>query len=182
MLAFVIVRVAVPTPLGELSVFARGDHVVALDLPGTSVPSGRYLARRFGAEPQLDADDALDLRGRLDGYFSGDLRALDPIAVDTAGTPFQRAVWAALRRIPPGTTWSYADVARAVGAPAAVRAVGAANGANPVAIIIPCHRVVRTGGALGGYGGGLERKRWLLAHERAALPAGALLQRTLFGG
>jgi methylated-DNA-[protein]-cysteine S-methyltransferase len=182
MLSSVIVRVVVSSPIGELSVFARGEHVVALDLPGTSVPSGRYLERRFGAEAQRGADDALDLRQRLGAYFGGDLRALDPIAVDTAGTPFQRAVWAALRRIPPGTTWSYADVARAVGAPAAVRAVGAANGANPVAIVIPCHRVVRTGGALGGYGGGLERKRWLLAHERAALPAGALLQRALFTG
>jgi methylated-DNA-[protein]-cysteine S-methyltransferase len=182
MLSTVIVRVAVPSPIGQLAVFARGDHVVALDLPGTSVPSGRYLARRFGAEPQLDADDALEVRGRLVAYFAGDLRALDAVPVDTAGTPFQRAVWAALRRIPAGTTWSYADVARAVGAPAAVRAVGAANGANPVAIVIPCHRVVRTGGALGGYGGGLERKRWLLAHERAALPAGALVQRALFTG
>jgi len=99
--------------------------------------------------------------------------------VDPGGTPFQRAVWAALRRIPPGTTCSYTDLARAVGAPTAVRAVGTANGANPVAVVIPCHRVVRSDGSLGGYGGGLDRKRWLLEHEKAALPAGALLQRVL---
>jgi methylated-DNA-[protein]-cysteine S-methyltransferase len=176
----VLYRVKVPSPIGELAVFARDRHVVGLDLPGTSVPSARYLERRFGAEPVVDAEDALDLRGRLFAYFAGDVRALDAIAVDTAGTAFQQAVWAALRRIPPGTTRSYADVAREIGAPGAVRAVGAANGANPVAIVIPCHRVVRTGGALGGYGGGLERKRWLLAHERAALPGGALLPRPLF--
>jgi methylated-DNA-[protein]-cysteine S-methyltransferase len=176
----VAIRVRIPSPIGELSVFARGDVVVALDLPGTSVPARGYLERRFGAEHLIDARDALDLRARLDAYFAGDLRALDAIAVDTGGTAFQRAVWAALRRIPPGTTRSYADVAREIGAPGAVRAVGAANGANPVAIVVPCHRVVRTGGALGGYGGGLERKRWLLAHEKAALPGGAPLQRPLF--
>lgn len=176
----VIVRLRIPSSIGELTVFTREYEVVALDLPGTSVPSAAYLDRRFGAEPHVDDEDALDLRARFDAYFAGDLRSLDSIDVDTAGTAFQRAVWAALRRIPPGATRSYADVAREVGAPGAVRAVGAANRANPVALVIPCHRVVRTGGALGGYGGGLECKRWLLAHEKAALPAGARLQGVLF--
>lgn len=176
-----MVRVRVPSPIGELTAFVHGEALVALELPGTRHPAEDDLERRFGALAVQDADDALDLRSRFHAYVVGDLAALDTIPVETGGTPFQRAVWAALRRIPPGTTCSYAGLARAVGTPAAVRAVGAANGANPIAIVIPCHRVVRSDGTLGGYGGGLERKRWLLEHEKAALPAGALLQRVLFG-
>jgi methylated-DNA-[protein]-cysteine S-methyltransferase len=176
----VILRVRLASPIGELSAFARGDALVALELPQKRWAAAPDLARRFGDAPVHEVDDTLDLRCRLDGYWAGDLAALDSIEVDPGGTPFQRAVWAALRRIPAGTTMSYAGLARVVGAPAAVRAVGAANGANPVAVVIPCHRVVRSDGGLGGYGGGLDRKRWLLEHERAALPAGALLQRVLF--
>jgi methylated-DNA-[protein]-cysteine S-methyltransferase len=175
-----MLRVRVPSPIGELTAFVHGAALVALGLPGTHHPAEADLERRFGARAVQDAGDALDLQNRFRAYVAGDLAALDTIPVETGGTPFQRAVWAALRRIPPGTTCSYAELARAVGAPAAVRAVGAANGANPIAIVIPCHRVVRSDGTLGGYGGGLERKRWLLEHEKAALPAGALLQRVLF--
>jgi methylated-DNA-[protein]-cysteine S-methyltransferase len=101
----------------------------------------------------------------MDAYFRGELRAIDGLRVETRGTPFQRAVWTALREIPCGTTVSYSDLARRIERPSAVRAVGLANGANPVAIVVPCHRVVGAGGALTGYGGGLSRKRWLLAHE-----------------
>jgi methylated-DNA-[protein]-cysteine S-methyltransferase len=107
--------------------------------------------------------------GALSAYFAGDLRALDSLEVAEGGTAFQRQVWAALRRIPAGAAWSYADLAREVGRPAAVRAVGQANGANPVGLVQPCHRVVASGGGLGGYAGGLERKSWLLAHEGAGL-------------
>jgi methylated-DNA-[protein]-cysteine S-methyltransferase len=89
------------------------------------------------------------------------------IAVDTGGTAFQQRVWKELRKIPAGRTVSYGCIAAAIGAPSAVRAVGAANGANPVGIVLPCHRVVGSNGQLTGYGGGLERKRWLLAHESA---------------
>ena len=153
---------------------------MALDLPGTPGPAAPALPRRFPGEPLEDAGDAIDLVGRFSAYLAGDLAAIDAIAVDPGGTPFQRAVWAELRRIPAGRTRSYAEMARTIGAPRAVRAVGAANGANPIAIVIPCHRVVASGGALGGYGGGLARKRWLLEHERAALPGGARLQRSLF--
>lgn len=100
-------------------------------------------------------------------YLAGDVAALDDVEVDAAGTPFQQRVWAVLRTIPAGTTWSYRDLAAAVGAPGAVRAVGTANGANPVWLAVPCHRVVRSDGTLGGYGGGIERKAWLLALEGA---------------
>jgi methylated-DNA-[protein]-cysteine S-methyltransferase len=104
---------------------------------------------------------------RIAAYFEGDLSALDRIAVRTGGTQFQREVWTALRRIPPGTTITYGELAARIGRPNAVRAAGAANGSNPIVIVVPCHRVIGAGGALTGYGGGLERKRWLLAHEGA---------------
>ena len=103
-------------------------------------------------------------------YFDGELQALDAVACDPGGTPFQSRVWTALRTIPVGTTWSYGELARRLGDPKAVRAVGFANGSNPIAVAVPCHRVIGSDGTLVGYGGGLERKRWLLAHE-GALPA-----------
>jgi len=103
-------------------------------------------------------------------YFAGELHAFDDVAVTLAGTPFQQTVWSALRTIPCGETRSYGELARAIGKPAAVRAVGLANGSNPVAIIVPCHRVIGSNGSLTGYGGGLDRKKWLLAHERTDLP------------
>ena len=106
---------------------------------------------------------------RLEAYFGGETTALDGLDVELNGTPFQRRVWEALRAVRAGQTASYGDVARSIGAPAAVRAVGAANGANPVAIVVPCHRIIGASGSLTGYGGGLERKRWLLQHERAGL-------------
>jgi methylated-DNA-[protein]-cysteine S-methyltransferase len=104
------------------------------------------------------------VRAQLEAYFSGELREFDvPLAV--AGTPFQQQVWAALATIPYGESWSYRQLAEAVGNPKAVRAVGLANGRNPVSIVVPCHRVVGADGSLTGYGGGLEAKRWLLTHE-----------------
>ena len=115
--------------------------------------------------PMRETTTTLDIAAALSAYFAGDLRAIDAVAVDPEGTPFQRRVWAALRTISAGTTWSYAELARAVGQPAATRAVGAANGRNPIALVLPCHRVIASDGTLGGYGGGLEMKRWLLRHE-----------------
>ena len=105
----------------------------------------------------------------LEAYFAGDLTGIDSLPVETAGTPFQRDVWKALRTIPAGTTRSYGAVAEQIGRPKAVRAVGAANGSNPISIVLPCHRVIGTSGSLTGFGGGMERKRWLLAHEGALL-------------
>ena len=106
----------------------------------------------------------------LAAYFDGDLDAIADLATETNGTPFQRTVWAALRRIPAGRTVSYGALAAAIGQPKAIRAVGSANGANPIAIVVPCHRVIGANASLTGYGGGLHRKRWLLAHERGARP------------
>ena len=103
-------------------------------------------------------------------YFAGDLAALDSLPVAGIGSDFQRRVWAALRTIPAGTTQSYGQLAAAIGQPAASRAVGLANGANPIGIVVPCHRVIGTSGALTGYAGGVERKAWLLIHEGAIRP------------
>jgi len=106
----------------------------------------------------------------LEAYFAGELAAIEALRTETRGTDFQRSVWSALRDIPVGTTISYGQLAKRIGRPAAVRAVGAANGANPIPVIVPCHRVIGADSSLTGFGGGLERKRWLLAHERTHAP------------
>ena len=100
-------------------------------------------------------------------YFEGDIAAIDTIEVKTGGTPFQRSVWKALRKIEAGTTVTYAELARRIGRPTAIRAAGLANGQNPIGIVVPCHRVIGSDGSLTGYGGGLQRKEWLLKHEGA---------------
>ena len=107
--------------------------------------------------------------GAISRYFAGELSAIDTIPVATSGTPFQQEVWQALRKIPCGATTSYGKLAQQIGRPAAVRAVGLANGSNPIAVVVPCHRVIGANGSLTGYGGGLERKRWLLDHEKRPL-------------
>jgi methylated-DNA-[protein]-cysteine S-methyltransferase len=149
------------SPIGPLTLFATGDALVGL-----------YMGEHGSAPPEATerSTPLLERAGaQLDEYFAGRRRDFDlPLA--PAGTEFQRQVWAVLRTIPFGTTWSYAEVARRIGRPRAVRAVGAANGQNPIGIVIPCHRVVGSDGSLTGYGGGLPRKRWLLAHERGELP------------
>jgi methylated-DNA-[protein]-cysteine S-methyltransferase len=126
------------------------------------------LARHYGgAEIELEpARNPHGLTGALAAYFAGDLRVIDKLPVATAGTPFQREVWRTLREIPCGTTISYAQLAQRIDRPAAVRAVGLANGSNPIGVVVPCHRVIGANGSLTGYGGGIERKRWLLDHER----------------
>ncbi len=149
-----------PSPIGALTLLAADDALVGLHMDGPG-PVPPQAAER--STPLLERAAA-----QLDEYFAGTRRDFDlPLA--PRGTGFQREVWAVLRSIPFGATWSYAEVARRVGRPRAVRAVGAANGQNPIAIVIPCHRVVGSDGSLTGYGGGLPRKRWLLSHEGAEL-------------
>jgi methylated-DNA-[protein]-cysteine S-methyltransferase len=109
------------------------------------------------------------VRDRIEAYFDGRLNAIDAIEIATAGTPFQQQVWRALREIPPGKTMTYGALARRIGADKAIRAVGAANGANPIGVIVPCHRLIGANGSLIHYGGGIERKQWLLQHEGAVL-------------
>jgi methylated-DNA-[protein]-cysteine S-methyltransferase len=109
----------------------------------------------------------------LSAYFEGELARLNDIPWRVAGTPFQRKVWTALPKIPPGMTMSYGALAASLGSPRAMRAVGHANGANPISVVIPCHRLIGADGSLVKYGGGLARKRWLLQHEGVNLPAPA---------
>jgi len=149
-------------PCGPLAVAARGDVVVAIHLEGHPERLAKEWARR---EPVERGPLAPVLMRAFDAYFNGDIRAIDALDADPAGTAFQQEVWAELRRIRAGTTISYSQLAARIGRPDAVRAVGTANGANPVPIVIPCHRVIGANGALVGYGGGLDMKRWLLAHE-----------------
>jgi len=148
----------VDSPIGVLVLATGPRGLCALALPGRMPEL---------AEPAREGPPPREIAGAITDYFSGDLRAIDRVEVDPRGTPFQKRVWAALRTIPVGTTWSYAELARAVGRPTATRAVGAANGRNPTALVVPCHRVIASDGTLGGYGGGLEMKRWLLRHERS---------------
>jgi len=149
------------SPVGELTLIASDEALVGLFMEqhGSALPAAEERHT-----PLLERVSA-----QLDEYFAGRRETFDaPLAPE--GTDFQRQVWAVLRTIPFGVTWSYAQVARKLGRPKAVRAVGAANGSNPISIVIPCHRVIGADGSLTGYGGGLPRKRWLLAHEKTELP------------
>lgn len=153
------------TPIGALTMALAGSRICALAFTDRWAPRARRLARRVDPATWTAAPRGTPAVHQVRSYFAGDATALDTVDVDLDGTPFQQAVWAAVRRVRAGETASYAAIARAVGAPAAVRAVGAANGANPVCLVVPCHRIIGTDGRLTGYGGGLDRKRWLLAHE-----------------
>ena len=153
-----------------LLVHDHDDRLRALDF-GDCEPRMRHLLRLHYGEVELSPGKAPATTVQaLGAYFAGDHAALDCVPTEVSGTAFQRDVWAALRQIPPGTTTSYGTLAVRIGRPKAVRAVGLANGANPIAIVVPCHRVIGASGALTGFGGGLHRKRWLLEHEGALLP------------
>ena len=154
----------VDSPVGRLSILVddRGAlHMLAF-------ADGRDAAHLDTLEATR-ADDPSGVSSAIRAYFAGTHTAIDALPVAPTGTPFQLRVWAALREIPCGETRSYGDIARRIGDPKAVRAVGLANGANPIAVVVPCHRVIGADGSLTGYGGGLPRKRWLLAHESQTL-------------
>jgi methylated-DNA-[protein]-cysteine S-methyltransferase len=157
------------TPIGDLLAVVQGDELLALAFVGRWDNCTGSLDRRFGHHDFPAAKESSEPLAELSAYFTGDLAALDRIKVDAPGTPFQKSVWDALRRIPVGSTMSYSGLAEKIGKPAAVRAVAAANACNPVAVVVPCHRVIAKTGGLHGYGGGLERKHWLLVHEGALL-------------
>jgi O-6-methylguanine DNA methyltransferase len=144
------------------------DAVVALDFSDFEDRLQRLLARHHGPVTLRAGEVPAAVVAALDGYFAGDLSALERIPTAAAGTVFQQRVWAALCAIPPGETRSYAQIAEAIGQPGSARAVGMANGQNPIGIIVPCHRVIGASGSLTGYAGGTARKAWLLKHEAAA--------------
>jgi len=157
------------TPIGQMILVAdsSGNLRVAF-FADDEEPIRHQLSQQYGPNGFLleSARNPHGLTDAVASYFAGNLRIIDDLPVETGGTAFQREVWRALREIPCGTTTSYGKLAQRIGRPAAVRALGLANGSNPVAVIVPCHRVIGSNGALTGYGGGIQRKRWLLNLER----------------
>lgn len=161
----------IDTPIGELQIVADVlGNLRAVSWTNRENGLERLLQLQYGEkgfriEP---ASNPHGLTGAIARYFDGEVKTIDTLPVESAGTAFQREVWQALRTIPCGSTISYGELARQIGRPSAVRAVGLANGSNPIPIVVPCHRVIGSNGSLTGYGGGLERKRWLLEHEKCA--------------
>lgn len=159
----------IPSPIGTILLVSDEEALRALDFEDCQHRMYQLLRRYNGTCTPTPGLAAADAARRIAAYFDGDLAALDNIPTRTGGTEFQRRVWAALRGIPPGTTTTYGTLAATIGASSASRAVGLANGANPVALVVPCHRVIGADSSLTGYGGGLARKAWLLRHEKAAM-------------
>ena len=157
------------TPVGEaLIVTDETGALRAFDFADYEPRMRRLMSRHYPGQ-EISAGGAPEaIAAAVDAYFQGDLDALENLDWKTNGTAFQRKVWAGLCTIPAGVTLSYQGLAAQIGSPKAMRAVGLANGSNPVAIVVPCHRVIGASGRLTGYGGGLERKAWLLRHEGAA--------------
>jgi len=161
------------SPIGEILLVSRGEQLLTLDFADYEKRMRKLLDLRHSPYMLKDAPVPRRIADALDRYFAGDLNSLHSIAVDTGGTEFQQRVWAELRRTMPGQTATYSEIARRIDRPGASRAVGAANGSNAIAIVIPCHRIVGSSGKLTGYAGGLERKQWLLDHERDNCVKGA---------
>ena len=158
------------TPIGTALLVTDDDGMLrALDWEDHEPRMKDLLRLHYGDIVLRDARSPRDVRAALSGYFKGDLTSLRAIKWRVAGTPFQRKVWNALPMIPPGTTMSYGALAVQIGMPKAIRAVGHANGSNPISVVVPCHRLIGANGSLVKYGGGLERKRWLLEHEGVVL-------------
>lgn len=174
---FIVDRIA--SPVGHiLIVVDELQRLRALNWEDHEERMRRQLSTQYNrAGIQIDIVSGrgpASVREPLQHYIEGKLDAIDAVVVETAGTPFQKRVWSELRRIPVGTTLSYGRLAARIGRAEAVRAVGHANGSNPISVVVPCHRVIGADGSLTGFGGGLHRKRWLLAHE------GVPIERDLF--
>jgi len=167
----ILSRALLRTPIGDMLALDSGEGLCALEFTGPKKRLTRLevrLGRWFPPHEIADRETPtiVGTRTWLDAYFAGATADISPLSLDMRGTAFEQRVWAALCAIPPGETTSYGAIAKALGSVEASRAVGAANGANPIAIIVPCHRVIGSSGSLTGYGGGLDRKTWLLEHER----------------
>jgi methylated-DNA-[protein]-cysteine S-methyltransferase len=155
------------SPIGTLLIVVDGEQLCSLDYEEYEQRTRTLLQRRYGSFTLVPATNLHGISDQLKAYFVGDYSALDTIPISIGGTAFQQQVWLALRAIPVGATLSYGELAAKLGRPKAYRAVGATNALNPIAIVLPCHRVVGSDASLTGYAGGLERKQWLLEHEGA---------------
>ena len=151
--------------IGTILIVSDGEKLCALDFADCELRMMNLLKRRYGSFYSQEIKNPQGFSSRIRAYFQGESHSLDDIPVNTGGTTFQQQVWLGLRKIPWGTTISYGELAAMIGKPTAYRAVGMANSLNPVAIALPCHRVIGANAQLTGYAGGLERKRWLLNHE-----------------
>ena len=152
------------TPIGQVRLVVRDEKLVLLDFADNEARIHKLLERRFPSYT-LEPVALPEFSSAVEAYFAGELSLIHTLPVDSGGTAFQQSVWHALKQIPAGVTWSYLELARAIGSPAAVRAVGMTNGLNPISLALPCHRVIGANGSLTGYAGGLQRKQWLLEHE-----------------
>ncbi len=159
----------VDSPIGTVLIVTDGDQLCSLDFVDYEERMMTLLQRRYGPVQLTMTTDPCGFSSQVRSYFSGDYHCLNTIPVSTGGTPFQQQVWLALRTIPPGKTMTYGELAAKLGKPTAYRAVGGTNALNPVAIVLPCHRVVGANASLTGYAGGLKRKQWLLEHEGHAI-------------
>ncbi len=155
----------IDSPIGDILIVVDGERLCSLDYADYEARMMTLLQRRYGPIHLAQVVDPSGFSSRVRAYFAGNYRCLDTIPVNTGGTAFQQEVWSTLRTIPVGTTLSYGEMAARLGRPTAYRAVGGTNALNPVAIVLPCHRVVGANATLTGYAGGLERKQWLLRHE-----------------
>ena len=158
----------VPTPTGNMLVITNGEGFLrTVDWEGYVARMHKLLRLHYGADAValVTTPSPSPARREIEEYLAGNLTAIDELPIKTGGTDFQRTVWAALRKIPAGQTITYGTLAVRIGRSNAVRAVGLANGANPIGVVVPCHRVTGADGSLTGYGNGLDRKRWLLEHE-----------------
>jgi len=159
----------IDSEIGPIVIVTDARALCALDFGDCEERMKELLTRRFEEIVLRHEANPLGVSEKVQAYLAGDLHALDGVAVDPGGTEFQQTVWSALRKIPVGTTRTYGQLAASIGRPSASRAVGLANSLNPVAIVIPCHRLIGSNASLTGYAGGLPRKRWLLRHEGVLL-------------
>lgn len=155
----------ITTPIGTVLLVVDGEHLCSLDYADYEPRMMALLQKRYGVVQLSKASDPCGFSSRVQRYFAGDFACLDEIPVSTGGTPFQQQVWTQLRTIAVGKTVTYGELAAQLGKPKAYRAVGATNALNPIALVLPCHRVIGSNASLTGYAGGLERKHWLLQHE-----------------
>ena len=165
-----LTRTTLETPVGPMLALASDEALCALEFSSTGRMSRleARLAKWYGAPEVRDGTNGVieQVRAWLDAYFAGKSADISALTLEMRGAEFERKVWGALRTLQPGEITTYGTIAKQLGSPGASRAVGLANGANPIAIIVPCHRVIGANGTLTGYGGGLDRKTWLLNHER----------------
>ncbi|MDE2385837.1 MAG: methylated-DNA--[protein]-cysteine S-methyltransferase [Alphaproteobacteria bacterium] len=159
----------IETPIGPMVLVAHDGVIVLLEFEDATGRIERQVKARFGDVELQAASNPFGISDCIRAYFAGDIDAIDGLLTDGGGTEFEQRVWAELKRIPAGTTVSYGQIARKLGDIQHSRAVGTANGKNPIAIVVPCHRVIGADGSMTGYGGGIRRKEWLLRHEGALL-------------